>query len=80
MTEFKMDSDIPGTAGGKLVPSKGHSGTFKAVKPAKVAKPKKATVKKTPKKAVKKPAAKQAHMKDVKKPPAKKFPAKEAAK
>ena len=66
-----------GVAGGKLVTAKGHAGTFKA---AKVEKPKKVAVKKSPKKvAAKKPAAKKTPKKAVKKPAAKKTPAKKAA-
>ena len=69
-----------GVAGGKLVTAKGHVGHFKAVKPAKEAKPKKKpAAKKTPKKA-KKPAAKKSPKKAAaKKPAAKKAPAKKAA-
>ena len=66
-----------GVAGGKLVTAKGHAGSFKA---AKVEKPKKAAVKKSPKKvAAKKPAAKKTPKKVAKKPAAKKSPTKKAA-
>ena len=67
-----------GVAGGKIVTAKGHVGHFKAVE---AEKPKKAAVKKSPKKVVaKKPAAKKTPKKAAaKKPAAKKSPAKKAA-